>query len=158
MPTSYGSQSKESVICTCLELHYAAWVLSFPAAVSVEFHSSSSGEYSRSWRCDVVAGCPDEVVCHCCTLQHVCLHKYLYSSQIRNYPIIRLQSHASCVWQRFGDQRFASRSVNKATLVPHAARRAGGFCLLDYLYSPSLIGVTKRLRCFVGDSEKLFSS
>lgn len=93
--------------------------------------------------------------CHFCTLQHVCLHKYLYSSQIRNYPIIRLRSHASCIWLRFGDQCFASRSVNKATLAPHAARRVGGFCLLDYLYSPTLICVTKRLRSFVGDLEKL---
>lgn len=101
-----------------------------------------------------VAGGPDEDGCHSCTLLHVCLHKYLYSSQIRNYPIIGLQSHASCVWQRFGDQRFASRSVNKATLAPHAARRADGCCLLDYLYSPTLICVTKHLRSFVGDSEK----
>lgn len=109
--------------------------------------------YCYSCRCEAVAGCPDECGCHFCTLQHVCLHKYLYSSQIRNYPIIRLRSHASCVWLRFGDQCFASRSVNKATLAPHAARRVGGFCLLDYLYSPTLICVTKRLRSFVGDLE-----
>lgn len=83
----------------------------------------------------------------CC----VCLHRYLYSSQIRNYLIILLQPHASCVWQRFGDQRFASRSVNKATLAPHAARGTGGFCLLDYLYSSTLIYVTKHLRSFLGD-------
>ncbi len=142
MPTCYGSQSKESVIFTCLGLHYAAWVPSFPAAVSVVFNSSISSESSRSWRCEVVAGCPDEVVCHCCTLQHVCLHKHLYSSQIRNDPIIRLQSHASCVWQRFGDQRFASRSVNKAPWRPMLREEQAAFvcwiiCILPH-WSASL--------------------
>lgn len=83
----------------------------------------------------------------------VCLHRCT-QTRAKNYPIIQLQSpmtgNGQC-WLISIAHHVRQTKKPKCLML---RGEWGVFCLLDCLYSPSLICVTKHLRSFVGESEK----
>lgn len=79
----------------------------------------------------------------CCT--YVCLHRCTQTRD-KNYPIIQLQSHMTGNGQHWPISIAHHVQQTKRPKCLMLRGEWGFFCLLDYLYSPSLICVTKHLK------------